>query len=707
MRRLFLALLLLALVPGTPATAEAAGATPDRTLAVAGTGVGSYPAFDPAIERYGITTTGASDGSVTVTAATTDPAGAVFVNGRPAPNGAPGMTVTGLQAGDEIAVQISDLSGTTSYGLIYLPAGFRALTATSYGAGPEEGYTFLTLASFLGPPFEAIVDDHGVPVHVRAATGGSNDLKVAPDGRYSVARPTTTPGRTGEQIVALDPQLRPAASYETVGLTNTDFHDSILDADGDRILVAYEPRPPDRDVFDSVIQEVDADGNVVFEWNTRDHIADSETFVHTTPVADPFHINSIEVMDNGDWLASFRNLSAVLRIARTAHDGYQPGEVIWQLGGASNDFTFVDDPEAGPCAQHSARELANGHLLLFDNGAQQDANWGQQTGDFCPDPTNPGGRHARPHTRVTEYALDEGAMTATLVWSYEQDSYSVFAGSAQRLPGGDTFIGWALTNRSAAATEVDAAGEKVWELDNPSGYFSYRAWRFPAPDAIDPEADLAVPADGAAFGRDEVVTADFGCTDRGGSNLVTCQGDAVSGAAVDTSTPGPHTFTVSAVDGAGNTTEVSHAYTVAVGSHQPDALVRRNATPAFKGDGIYGTDGAGQSVLLIARGRRAVSAVARVENDGAGPDRIALQGTRATADFQVRYFQGRRNVTAAVKAGTYRTPLLAPGGRHELRVELRPTAASRPGDEHRVVLLAASDGAPTHQDAVAVIARRT
>ena len=84
-----------------PAAAPAA-APPVHQVSVTGSGVGTYPVFDPAVARYGVTTTAATDGTLTVTATTSDPAGVVTVNGRVAPGGT--RTVTGLEAGDEVAV---------------------------------------------------------------------------------------------------------------------------------------------------------------------------------------------------------------------------------------------------------------------------------------------------------------------------------------------------------------------------------------------------------------------------------------------------------------------------------------------------------------------------------------------------------------------------------------------------------------------------
>lgn len=74
------------------------------------------------------------------------------------------------------------------------------------------------------------------------------------------------------------------------------------------------------------------------------------------------------------------------------------------------------------------------------------------------------------------------------------------------------------------------------------------------PDEAAPTIDLRAPADGATFTVGEKVAADYACADEdGGSGLATCVGDVPNGDAVDTAAAGPHTFTVTATDVAGNT----------------------------------------------------------------------------------------------------------------------------------------------------------
>ena len=83
-------------------------------------------------------------------------------------------------------------------------------------------------------------------------------------------------------------------------------------------------------------------------------------------------------------------------------------------------------------------------------------------------------------------------------------------------------------------------------------------------DKTPPTVTLAMPADGATYGEGQDVTAAYSCADEaGGSGLASCSGPVASGSAIDTSTPGQHTFTVTATDNADNTASSAAHYTVA------------------------------------------------------------------------------------------------------------------------------------------------
>lgn len=694
--------LLLAIGPLTPAAAAPAEVDPpQRVVTLTGEGISTWPSYDDAVGRFAIRTTDASIGSVTVTATTTDPDGTVSVDGVPLAG--PTTTVDGLETDDEINVRITDSAGTTSQSWIYLPSGFPVLTPTRDDPGQAPGQYLLGLQSFLSTRgFETVVDHRGVPSHVREPLG--QDMKrsaVDPD-QWSVARSDPA---GGDRIDVLDATYATVDSFRLDGIpTATDFHDAQLLPGGGALLMGYHGRSS---YVDAVIQVVDADGQATFTWDSKDHLDPADAYV--SPGGDYAHVNSLQMLPAGDVIASFRNLSAVLRIATVAHDGYEAGEVVWQLGGAGNDFDLSGDPLGGPCAQHTARLLSDGRLLLFDNGSRYDAAapFAGQTADMCPDPSDPdGARVARPQSRVVEYDLDEEAMTADVVWSYDVPArYAAFAGSSQRLPGGNTVIGWSnATDTSGGgapqpiASEVTADGTEVWAL-RAGGWFSYRVAKHDAPDRLPPVAELTGLTEGATYREGEVLPVTHRCTDTGGSNLASCTGTVGHGAAAPT-TPGAHTVAVTAVDGAGNRTVSSVSYDV-VPARQPDASLRWSRG-AWRGAGTIG----GPDAQTIGRtiGRRAGRQVVevRVRNTGLAGDRLTVAGPAGSRDFAVDYRAGGADVTQQVVGGRFVTSPLAAGASYTLRMRVVRTDRARPDRNRRLVLRVGSRALPARVDRVAV-----
>jgi Tol biopolymer transport system component len=82
-------------------------------------------------------------------------------------------------------------------------------------------------------------------------------------------------------------------------------------------------------------------------------------------------------------------------------------------------------------------------------------------------------------------------------------------------------------------------------------------------DRTPPSVTITTPSVQAVYKQDQIVGADYICTDRsGGSDIISCSGNVPSGAVIDTSTVGAHTFTVTAIKAAHNTTTASRGYTV-------------------------------------------------------------------------------------------------------------------------------------------------
>jgi hypothetical protein len=641
-------------------------------VSITGEGVATYPAFAASTRRYGVTTTQVTGGTVTVTAATSDPDGRVLVNGRQVRRDS--VRVTGLVEGDEVSVILVDSAGRSAYSFVYLPAGFPALQRMSpeAGGGPDPGLVMVTLGLWTQESafYEAALDSNGVPAYVRSTTS-SMDLKKQPNGNYSVAR--NTGDSRGAEIVELDSQFREVARHRTQGLHHTDGHDSLLLPDGSRYLMAYEPNDS-TGVTDAVVQHISAAGAVLFEWNSQDHVdIAAETVEEGSP--DYAHINSIDVMDDGDLLLSFRHLSSVFKVARTAHDGFEVGDVVWRLGGRASDFAFVDtlgQPDGGPCAQHTATELPGGDIMVFDNGA----------GSFnplCADPADPSGPPvARVPSRIAVWNLDETTGMATMVKDHRVESrYAIFAGSAQPLPSGNTLVGWA-SSTAAVVSELDESGDIVWELrdvENPK-YFSYRAFKTDVPDEIAPEVHVTAPSEGATYELGADVRPRFACTDRGGSNLTSCRAGSV-----DTSSVGTRSFEVTARDGAGNTTAVRQSYTVVLPGSRPDAMIRRAGTRRFTGRHQYAVRPRQLVEGVIRRDRGRQTALVRVRNEGSQADRYVARSTVSSRAMAVRLL---------LPDGLRTSPRLAPGEAWTFRVRVARRARTRDGQSVLVRLDLAS-----------------
>jgi 6-phosphogluconolactonase (cycloisomerase 2 family) len=89
-----------------------------------------------------------------------------------------------------------------------------------------------------------------------------------------------------------------------------------------------------------------------------------------------------------------------------------------------------------------------------------------------------------------------------------------------------------------------------------------------------PTVDLRTPQEGAQYALGADARADYSCADDGGSGLASCTGDVPAGDPLDTSTPGAHSFTVVARDGAGNETTVTHGYSVTPDEQAPSVDLR-------------------------------------------------------------------------------------------------------------------------------------
>jgi uncharacterized repeat protein (TIGR01451 family) len=129
-----------------------------------------------------------------------------------------------------------------------------------------------------------------------------------------------------------------------------------------------------------------------------------------------------------------------------------------------------------------------------------------------------------------------------------------------------------------------------------------------------------------------------------------------------------------------------------------DGLIRAGSG-AFAGGNTYNSTGAGQTATATTA-RTPVRFTWRIQNDGNANDRFRLRGTAGTNRFTVTYRRGGTNITAAVRAGTFTTPRLAPGASTDVTVTVTPTRRARAGDTLTTTLTARSAASSTVTDTV-------
>jgi hypothetical protein len=97
-----------------------------------------------------------------------------------------------------------------------------------------------------------------------------------------------------------------------------------------------------------------------------------------------------------------------------------------------------------------------------------------------------------------------------------------------------------------------------------------------------PLINIASPTNGANFNLGQAVTASYSCTAQEGATLTACTGQVASGARIDTSTLGQHSFTVEAKDNAGSAISQTVKYTVLSPAPPPAPNTTLGSHPAKK-----------------------------------------------------------------------------------------------------------------------------
>jgi len=358
-----------------------------------------------------------------------------------------------------------------------LPTDFPIIKVDTVN-NPAPGYFFLTTAETgaMTGNFAFMMDNSGKVVkYKRIPNRHVYDFKQEMNGLYSYAEGQSEWGYAGgsrsvHRIV--DSAFTPLDSVRAGNGYDADSHEFRILPNGHVLLHAYDIQyfdlsgiitggNPNAIVVGSIIQELDLNRNVVFQWRSWDYIPIADTYMSTSASAfDYIHVNAYVPDDDGNILASFRNICSIVKIDRMT------GDIIWRMGGKHNQFTFIgENPANAPTYftyQHCLVRLPNGNFMMFDNG----------------------NLHTNKLSRGVEYQVDQVAKTAKMVWEYRHtpDIFANARGSVQRLANGNTVIGWGSAPINGvgrqSVTEVRPDNSTAFEMEFLDSTSSYRALKF-------------------------------------------------------------------------------------------------------------------------------------------------------------------------------------------------------------------------------------
>ncbi len=473
-----------------PPNQPPASTTPLRSLTVSPLQL--KPAFSPSTFDYVVPcATGTNTLTLTIGAIT----GGTVALVDPATTPSRQQTDTvNLVENQAVTIHAADGRGhSADYWIRCLPHDFPPLNITRHpeNGAPTPGW-YLTSNVFAPPggSFAMILDSNGTPVWYKRAVGAATN--ITPLGKNTVAYLDSAAGATFNADLNRVYDVHDLATNQTshIGAVGTpvDFHELQTLPNGNHLLLAYRiktgvnltglpaengnPAPgANSTMADCEVQEVDPQGQLVWQWDASDHIdpLTETTFpdshiVNGQLVYDVYHCNSIDAnATTGDLLVSARHTDAVFDIRRS------DGKVVWKLGGTP---TNKDGAQLIPITgyaqstirrQHDARFLPNGDISLFDNQFPL----------------------AGP-AQAVEFSLAGGVATPVFQFGAPSGVPSVATGSFRHEPDGHTVICWGISTNDNGSflSELDGQGRDVLDMSFAPGSAAYRTLKV-APDGFD------------------------------------------------------------------------------------------------------------------------------------------------------------------------------------------------------------------------------
>ncbi len=369
--------------------------------------------------------------------------------------------------------------------------GPPALTVNRSSKGQAPGYIFTAIfqnkfftSPLTGQGGPMILDSQGHYVWLKPAVSTAPDtlnLQVQhyqgkPVLTWYAGTVSNTGEMTGTWYVAND-HYKVIASIKSADGWDPSGHEFFITKGGHALITGYKHDPgtdlssvggsTSQTLLDAGVLDYDIKtGKLVNAWSANAHIPLTDSYTPANPnqpnAYDPYHINSIDVDSQGNWLVSMRGTWALYKVNPTT------GAILWTMGGKRSDFAIPADAQFA--FQHDARWRANGEISIFDN-------------DCCALIPQPG---APPKTAPPVYQKQSRGLVLkvdqtkkTVSVDYERKLYDLIVGTQgdmQILPNGNVFMGW---GQQPFYSEFSKTGKLLLSVRYPDPDESYRAYRYP------------------------------------------------------------------------------------------------------------------------------------------------------------------------------------------------------------------------------------
>jgi hypothetical protein len=216
-------------------------------------------------------------------------------------------------------------------------------------------------------------------------------------------------------------------------------HDVIAGPGNTLLFIAFDDRTVNAALVrgEAIWEWTPESGAAVKRWSAWDHFTLAQT--PAPRGREWMHGNALSIGPRQNVLMSVHHWNQVISIT----SDWQ--RIEWRLGGSN--ATAPLSPADQFSGQHTAREIAPGRVVLFDNGLNR--------GGF---------------SRAIELTLDGSASRAVWEWRSQPANYASAVGSARRLANGHTVVGFGMSAGLAGSTgptevyEVAADGTTRWHL---------------------------------------------------------------------------------------------------------------------------------------------------------------------------------------------------------------------------------------------------